>query len=61
MIFADLLERYALHCMKQGIKAFARSKKESDAGNNDASVFWYQKYLKYSKKHKKYMSLIERK
>ena len=61
MIFTNLLDRYAQYCMKRGNDALAKSREASAAGDNEASVFWYQKYLKYSKKHKKYMSLIERK
>lgn len=61
MILTSLLERYAQYCMKQGNKALAKSKEEADAGNNEVSVSWYQKYLKYSKLHEKCLSLIERK
>lgn len=61
MILTSLLERYAEYCVKRGIDAFARSKEKADAGDNDASVFWYRKYLRYSKRHNKCLKMIERK
>lgn len=50
---AFVMDTCAEFCWKKANSALLKSREASTAGDNEASAYWYHKYLKYSRLHDK--------